>query len=1060
MVAVALLLIERILELIQPVPPSGKRNVLAFYAHALAALACQKKSLEEDVPLGSLAEAWNSPMAKPMREYIDVWGAGYQISSMTEDFLKNLCDSLTTILPEGVSEREAFYACVKLLYVSQFWGKIGQISCTTSQLSKTAPEVIFEILDSLEEKVPTEVTDKYANILYWDATEATRLLWPRLYGFLLEKREIRQSGKVSDGLALLEQTGLELERKLQIYSCARLGVFWRRDDSVENPFRYLRKMFFPDNTQLESNEQGKVLSLVQEGDALSFQVEYFTYETVFDQAIDALKSVEPVRFFLATGQYSLRRTELATELSVAVKPFLQRDTTDNVIVEPNPLAMELANELGTMCLLAFLSLETAYLYLTQFPDLNIGYLHLGEQPGLYRLHIEARSRGKGKRDNRFFRIESVTSIQDTLIFLRRETHDRCREVLSAIHPILGDNSSIDLFAPSDVLQGNVLEGLPYDLHSGTILPSYQKDSAKGTRKKYMIYAMKKRDAASEENRPAVSLYKLISVEEDDKTYLAYFPYTVAIPFDILCENDNHSLTWYWNQFNPAREAAKQRKTREFRYSAEISLWYSWSPGSKSGRYYFSALPSQKQKTHNRISRGKRLTESVQYRAATEEEAIKTVAAGLTREGFRQTIKKELEKLHKTDGMSLKTYFYCYGEELAVKPTYDRKKAEWLFASEVFDTLRTGAAYTLEDYQQVMDGILAAIPNKIVRLQYWDQLNLLLNYAERAGHIDRNPVRSFIYDAKENDEQYRAIRAGLSKKSFTMQEERTLVEYLERELPENSRLLGCAIRFFTGMGIPEILALTWDDFNKLTFLDAGYFFVTKEMKKKQIDRYAADDPKVRLVPCCPQLYGFLLARRDYIEKALGNAKKRLGGLPIISADNADFTKRASVDQLRVATAAFLKQAGISENEIRLPTKNRPREQDINKYHGDLLRANFEYRATETCRMTPGEIAYILGRQPPDTFSRHYCDYGNIESQTILARKLMRWDALRRREDLPRLYHTEKRPIPGSETLILRSKTYDRPYLTELWVDATSAGSGAVSLEILDQSGADIAIISED
>ena len=112
------------------------------------------------------------------------------------------------------------------------------------------------------------------------------------------------------------------------------------------------------------------------------------------------------------------------------------------------------------------------------------------------------------------------------------------------------------------------------------------------------------------------------------------------------------------------------------------------------------------------------------------------------------------------------------------------------------------------------------------------------------------------------------------------------------------------------------------------------------------------------------------------------------------------------------------------------------------------------------MTPGEIAYILGRQPPDTFSKHYCDYGNIESQTILVRKLMRWDALRRRKEPPQLYHTEERPISTDEALILRGRTYDRPYLTEVWLKANPTDSGTVQLEIVDQSGADVEIISED
>ena len=1053
---------ELILGAVRQVPPLKKRNVLSLYAHALAALACLRKSQEDSVPFRSLAEAWNSPMAKPMREYIDVWGAGFQISSMDEDTLQNLCDALSEFLPEETNIREAFYVCVKLLYVAQLWDYVEDVHYTASQLSKTDSKVVSAVLSELGKKIPAEVADSYNRILEWNGEETAEQFWPHLFGYCLERREIRQSGKVTDGLALLEETGLGPDRKLQVYSCVRTGFYMKRKDDVEYPFRLLRKVHSPDAAQLETKAQGKALAIVRGKDGtLSFQSEYFSYEATFDKAIEAIKSVEPVRFFLAIGKYSLRRTELATELAVSVGPFLQQAHTvsDCMILEPNPLVVELAAELNSGCLLVFLSLETAFLYQTQFPKLNIGYLDIGEQSGLYKVRIKSGSSKKDKRDKGKFNLTPVASIQDTLAFMRNGTRDQCREVLSALYPLLGENSTLDLYLPNDILEGDALENLDYDLQSGTILPSYKEDSVPNVRKKNVLLTMKKRAGAAGK-RPDVSLYKLVSVTEEGIAYLICYPYTVDVPFNLLRENNGHGLTWHWNHYNLATEDTKQRKTREYRYSAEISLWYSWSPNSKRGKYHFCALPSKRQSNHNSINRGTSLTRFVWFSAKTEEAAASAVAAGLELADFRQTIQKELEKLHKIAGMSFKSYYYCCRDELAEKPVYNREIAELLFTSEAFDTLRTSDVYTLEDYQQVMDGFLASISNKKVRIQYWEQLNLLLNYAERAEHIESNPVRGFVYGEREKDERYREIRAALVKKSFTIDEERAVLDYLEQKFLEDSLFLGCAIRFFTGISVSEILALTWDDFNKLTFLDAGYLFVTKDLRKKKVNRYAVDDPKVRLVPCCPQLYRFLKQRKNFVEVSLKKAGIKMDDLPIVSANNNDLTKRASVDQIKVATAFLIKKAGISENKIRLPIKDRKREEDINDYHGELLRANFEYRATETCRMTPGEIAYILGRQPPDTFSRHYCDYGNIESQTVLVRKLMRWDALHRRKESPVLFYIAKRSIPGDGTQILQSKKYDRPYLTELWLNANPADSGVVQLEILDQSGADIEIFSED
>ena len=60
-----------------------------------------------------------------------------------------------------------------------------------------------------------------------------------------------------------------------------------------------------------------------------------------------------------------------------------------------------------------------------------------------------------------------------------------------------------------------------------------------------------------------------------------------------------------------------------------------------------------------------------------------------------------------------------------------------------------------------------------------------------------------------------------------------------------------------------------------------------------------------------------------------------------------------------------------------------------YRGDFLRSNFRYRGLNTCDMSLGKVQYLLGNQPPDTYSRHYCDYTNQFSQLALSIKLERW-----------------------------------------------------------------------
>lgn len=54
------------------------------------------------------------------------------------------------------------------------------------------------------------------------------------------------------------------------------------------------------------------------------------------------------------------------------------------------------------------------------------------------------------------------------------------------------------------------------------------------------------------------------------------------------------------------------------------------------------------------------------------------------------------------------------------------------------------------------------------------------------------------------------------------------------------------------------------------------------------------------------------------------------------------------------------------------------------------------------MTLGEVSYILGLVPRDTFSKHYCDYTNPFLQIKLVEKLNDWVSLyKKREGEPKV-----------------------------------------------------------
>ena len=93
------------------------------------------------------------------------------------------------------------------------------------------------------------------------------------------------------------------------------------------------------------------------------------------------------------------------------------------------------------------------------------------------------------------------------------------------------------------------------------------------------------------------------------------------------------------------------------------------------------------------------------------------------------------------------------------------------------------------------------------------------------------------------------------------------------------------------------------------------------------------------------------------------------------------------------------------------------------------------------MTRGQVSYILGLTPADSFTRHYCGYKNSSLQMMLVEKLNDWCAIYKA--------WEYKPVQVSGTILKRlSKT-----LYPFTADCTS---GQLRLKIDHQLQSDIEI----
>lgn len=136
------------------------------------------------------------------------------------------------------------------------------------------------------------------------------------------------------------------------------------------------------------------------------------------------------------------------------------------------------------------------------------------------------------------------------------------------------------------------------------------------------------------------------------------------------------------------------------------------------------------------------------------------------------------------------------------------------------------------------------------------------------------------------------------------------------------------------------------------------------------------------------------RREYLRAKTGKTNAELDKYPIIT--NGD-EQGSVMEYCKISTASavckkLIEIADIPELLLTLPDLENDLVTDINKYYGDIFFMNFKYRANHLSGMTRGEINYILGVSPPDTFSQHYCDYSNDFVQFGMVKKLERWTSL--------------------------------------------------------------------
>ena len=458
---------------------------------------------------------------------------------------------------------------------------------------------------------------------------------------------------------------------------------------------------------------------------------------------------------------------------------------------------------------------------------------------------------------------------------------------------------------------------------------------------------------------------------------------------------------------------RRKPAERYVFSKEIIIRYTILKNRKNryaGKaYYCSILDTHK--------RGKPLTETIEkgLRSHTEQGVLTRLEEVPFDDRVESVIIEDILQAYagEKSTLSLKTVWFCLRSMLLRKRRYDDSIAKSLFCgeSQELSNLCPSAAFEA-DFTNAMESIFGQAADDIL-LKYWEQLSLILDSAVEGKYLKVNPLERLLREMSTRATRaQREVRNALSKKTFTHEEEEKILAYICGETRKSygprhakryevdSVCLAGAICLYTGMEFREVCALTWRDL-QCTELDTYQFAITKlapSGKTAGSDLSKQAWKAFRLLPLVPELSEMLIARKNYLLAVCHLSEKELNGTPIIlRADPAGTQAQplklegCSPQTLARKCKKVIDVAEIQSQILLLPDEINPLESDLAKYQGNIFRTNFKYRANHTCGLTRGEINYILGISPPDTFSRHYCDYTNDFIQLAMAHKLQRWTA---------------------------------------------------------------------
>lgn len=905
-------------------------------------------------------------------------------------------------LPEHPSRQSLIYAIIKIfgilrlqadLILDEKW--IGWLESYPSGNAEEFGDRLKSAFDELDWSVQySKLIGFRDNLCRW---------WFVIVGAPFDPAPGKVSKRISGQLSRLKDSHTSDERILELFSIAQDAT--RFDEKIGDTYSYFQKVYLQSEGEVEDEEPGE-----KDAKAAGPGMRYFAESKLFEETLKKWKKVDTVDFLRAlyfSSETEMVEQELCLCYPVLLGMIRKAQHGRVLLFNANPDFVSRCCSSAYNEKYAFLFTERilAELYKQRFPDGC--FLYLDRTWLLVQVELDHTKRG---RESYFRESLYEERFLDAMLFCRTGDSAQLAKLLTKMPEWLEQTARFYVLMPQ-----SVVNSAPYDIRremfssfsceSINVFPNKRSD-VQNFRKNMLVKLSLEDEHKEEIYLLRNNLYTL----EGLGAVVCPDPWSVKIPVKELREGVRTVLELR-KMYIPRTPPGDRRCSRTCRFSKEIVLDYSWSKGRGRFTYYAHRMKDGEYLFDTRY-RGKRLLEHRTFRAKTVTEAERLICKNVFDEPLCGVIQKETESAYQGRPISLKTFWFISREELATRSVYSEQAAAKLFNSQALSDMMSDEKTSLELFTAIMDQDFSDEPQS-ERINLWRQLNCILSYAEKRPNFFKNPVRSHVLSLVNKDKGYIQVRKSLAKRSYEIEEEKRILNHIREHFKEDSRLVGAAISFYTGMNDREICALTWGDYQRIVGTDYCQFWVTKTMvrikekngiqnSKGAEEKFGAqmldpDNPYAyRRGPIVFELGALLdeykqhvLEKYEALQTAEGVENAKFEELPLVGG-RKDFTRYTDTGQLATARRELDRVAGVEE----IIGSAAGKETDFNDYKDNRFRSNFRYRASQSCVMTRAEVHYILGIKRPTTFSEHYCDYTNDFVQLTLCRKLERWSQLHR------------------------------------------------------------------